>query len=171
MHRPCMAMPASVKLLTLVLKCSTAETQMLGMSFAFYEIQRAGPLPPDSRIPWRADSLKQKGGGNLDGEFQGGYFDAGDHLKFQLPGAYSVARLAWLTWKYKSGLQKTYFDVRGNLACSGVTGECSMLALASTAWARAARKFKSASCSPFKCSMVLSDHCMFTLRSQSVLTC
>ena len=53
----------------------------------------------------------------MDGEYQGGYFDAGDHLKFQLPGAWSIARLAWLTWQFKDGLEKTYFDVRNSCQC------------------------------------------------------
>lgn len=87
---------------------------MLGMSFVFYEIQRAGPLPPDTRVPWRGDSLKGRSGGFLDGAFRGGYYDAGDHLKFQLPGAYAVARLAWLTQRNAESLRRTYFDGRSN---------------------------------------------------------
>jgi hypothetical protein len=87
--------------------------QMLGMSFFFYEVQRAGPLPPSTRAPWRADSLKSPSGGNLDGEqFQGGYFDAGDHNKFQLPTAFTTARLNWLLHAFPGALQGTFFDVR-----------------------------------------------------------
>jgi hypothetical protein len=86
---------------------------MLGMSFFFYEIQRAGRLPPDTRPPWRGDSLKKDGGGNLDGGYEGGYFDAGDHNKFMLPMAYSIARLCWATHRYSKGMANTFFDVRG----------------------------------------------------------
>jgi endoglucanase len=85
--------------------------QIIGQSFTFYEIQRAGRLPPDTRLPWRADTLKQDDG-SLDGDYQGGYFDAGDHNKFQLPTSYATARLAWLAHQFKDGLEKTYFDVR-----------------------------------------------------------
>lgn len=84
---------------------------MLGMSFFFYEIQRAGRLPPDTRPPWRGDSLKKDGGGNLDSVYEGGYFDAGDHNKFMLPMAYSVARLCWATHRYSEGMKNTFFDV------------------------------------------------------------
>jgi Glycosyl hydrolase family 9 len=99
--------------------------QLIGQSFAFYEVQRAGPLPPDMRFPWRGDTLKNRGGGSLDGAYAGGYFDAGDHLKFMLPMAYSVARLTWLTHAYKSGLEKTYFDVRPPRSCCRSPGPLS----------------------------------------------
>ena len=85
---------------------------MLGMSFFFYELQRAGPLPADTRAPWRGDSLKRAGGGWLDDGLCGGYFDAGDHNKFMLPGAYAVARLAWTVHRHAPSLRRTHFDVR-----------------------------------------------------------
>ena len=44
--------------------------------------------------------------------FEHGMQDAGDHNKFMLPGAYSIARLAWLTYQFKEGLENTFFDVR-----------------------------------------------------------
>lgn len=86
---------------------------MLGQSFFFYELQRAGPLPASTRAPWRGDSLMSPNGGNMDGkQFEGGYFDAGDHNKFQLPTAYAVARLNWLAHAFPKALTSTYFDVR-----------------------------------------------------------
>jgi endoglucanase len=85
---------------------------MLGMSYFFYEVNRAGRLPPSTRAPWRADSLKRSEGGSLDGEFEGGYFDAGDHVIFQLPQAYAIARLAWTVHAFPDALHKTHFDVR-----------------------------------------------------------
>ena len=88
---------------------------MFGMSMFFYELQRLGPLPPDTRPPWRADSLKREGGGFLDEPFVNGYADAGDFLKFQLPTAYSAARLGWLTHRFAETLAATHFDGRPNL--------------------------------------------------------
>ena len=89
--------------------------RMLGLSLFFYEQQRMGALPPDTRAPWRADSLKKEGGGWLDGDtFRCGYADAGDFLKFMLPGAHSIARLAWATHRYKGRLRRTHFDGTNN---------------------------------------------------------
>ena len=89
---------------------------LLGLSFAFYEIQRAGRLPPSTRIPWRADSLKAAGGsGSLDGDHQGGYFDAGDFNKFMLPHSYATARLCWTSAEFTRGLRRTSFDGSTNL--------------------------------------------------------
>ncbi|KAL4389448.1 endoglucanase 5-like [Arachis hypogaea] len=63
-------------------------------SLMFFEAQRSGKLPPQQRVKWRGDS------GLNDGLSQGvdlvgGYYDAGDHVKFGLPMAYSVTMLAW----------------------------------------------------------------------------
>jgi Glycosyl hydrolase family 9 len=90
--------------------------QMLGMSYFFYELQRAGPLPPSQRMPWRGDSLKNtENGKSLDDtatkSYAGGYFDAGDFNKFMLPQAFSIARLAWGLHAFKDAHQKTFFDV------------------------------------------------------------
>ncbi|KAG5123841.1 hypothetical protein JHK82_030578 [Glycine max] len=66
----------------------------LDNSLMFFEAQRSGKLPLQQRVKWRGDSGLQDG-------FQqrvdlvGGYYDAGDHVKFGLPMAYSVTMLAW----------------------------------------------------------------------------
>jgi hypothetical protein len=55
--------------------------QVLNYSLLFYEAQRSGHLPATNRIPWRGDSmLNDRGLNGLD--LVGGYFDAGDHVKF-----------------------------------------------------------------------------------------
>ncbi|KAK1385413.1 Endoglucanase [Heracleum sosnowskyi] len=66
----------------------------LDKSLLFFEAQRSGHLPQNQRVKWRADS------GLTDGfkqgvDLVGGYYDAGDHVKFGLPMAYSVTMLAW----------------------------------------------------------------------------
>ena len=84
---------------------------MFGMSMFFFEIQRAGRLPPSTRAPWRGDF---KGVTDSSDGIDGGYFDAGDHLLFQLPQAYSVARIAWGTHMWWEGLAQSYFDGETN---------------------------------------------------------
>ncbi|KAK1380490.1 Endoglucanase [Heracleum sosnowskyi] len=63
-------------------------------SLLFFEAQRSGKLPSTQRVKWRShsglsDGFKQ--GVNL----AGGYYDAGDHVKFGLPMAFSVTMLSW----------------------------------------------------------------------------
>ena len=54
---------------------------------------------------------------------EGGYFDGGDHCKFMLPQAYTIARLAWFTQAFPQALTQSSFDVRCCSACTwgGVT--------------------------------------------------
>merc|ERR1712012_606527 len=62
--------------------------EVLDKSMLFYEAQRAGHLPADERVKWRGDS-------NLGDDPQGGYYDAGDFLKFGFPAAAMTTNLAW----------------------------------------------------------------------------
>lgn len=43
-------------------------------SILFYEAQRSGKLPPDNRIPWRADSALHDRGDNGE-DLTGGWYD------------------------------------------------------------------------------------------------
>ncbi|KAL5721472.1 cellulase [Ranunculus cassubicifolius] len=66
----------------------------LQKSLLFFEAQRSGKLPANQHVKWRGDS------GLHDGSLQGvnlvgGYYDAGDHVKFGLPMAFSVSILSW----------------------------------------------------------------------------
>ncbi|KAH7843237.1 hypothetical protein Vadar_014269 [Vaccinium darrowii] len=63
-------------------------------SLLFFEAQRSGKLPFHQRVKWRADSGLRDG--FLQGvDLVGGYYDAGDHVKFGLPMAFSVTMLSW----------------------------------------------------------------------------
>ncbi|KAJ8770032.1 hypothetical protein K2173_009779 [Erythroxylum novogranatense] len=66
----------------------------LDKTLQFFESQRSGKLPENQRVRWRGDSgLKD---GFLQGvDLVGGYYDAGDHVKFGLPMAFTVTMLAW----------------------------------------------------------------------------
>ena len=66
----------------------------LTKSILFYEAQRSGKLPANNRIPWREDSALNDQG-QMGEDLTGGWYDAGDHVKFNFPQAASVTVLAW----------------------------------------------------------------------------
>src|SRR6185312_5996494 len=66
----------------------------LAKSIYFYEEQLSGPKPSWDRVPWVGNSALNDGSdAGLD--LSGGWYDAGDNMKFGLPMAYSVTMLAW----------------------------------------------------------------------------
>ncbi|CAL4978629.1 unnamed protein product [Urochloa decumbens] len=73
--------------------------QALSKSILYFEAQRSGRLPGSQRIAWRANS------GLLDGkangvDLVGGYYDAGDNVKFGLPMAFTVTMMSWSVLEY-----------------------------------------------------------------------
>jgi endoglucanase len=68
--------------------------EALQKSLFFYEAQRSGDLPTTNRINWRGDSALQDGA-DVGRDLTGGWYDAGDHVKFGLPMAASATMLAW----------------------------------------------------------------------------
>ncbi|RKN05829.1 glycoside hydrolase family 9 protein [Streptomyces radicis] len=68
--------------------------EALQKSMFFYEAQRSGPLPDDNRVSWRGDSALDDGA-DVGLDLTGGWYDAGDHVKFGLPMAASATMLAW----------------------------------------------------------------------------
>lgn len=73
--------------------------EALSKSLLFLEAQRSGRLPSSQRVTWRDHS------GLTDGLLQGvdlvgGYYDAGDHVKFGLPMAFTVTMLSWSVIEY-----------------------------------------------------------------------
>lgn len=80
--------------------------EALQKSIMFYEFQRSGKLPADKRMNWRGDSGLTDGADNsLD--LTGGWYDAGDHVKFNLPMAYSATMLAWSVYEYRDAYVKS----------------------------------------------------------------
>lgn len=69
----------------------------LQMSLYFYECQQAGKLPEWNRVEWRGDSP-------ID-DVDGGWYDAGDHVKFNLPMSYSACMLAWGLYEYGDAVE------------------------------------------------------------------
>ena len=77
--------------------------EVLKLSILFYEAQRSGKLPRNNRVEWREDSaLDDQGGGN---DLTGGWYDAGDYVKFGFPMASSATVLAWGLVEYKEAYE------------------------------------------------------------------
>lgn len=74
--------------------------EALQKNFLFFEANRSGALGADNRLQWRQDSTTQDGS-DVGRDLTGGYFDAGDHIKFIQPMAFSSTMLAWGGIDYK----------------------------------------------------------------------
>jgi endoglucanase len=76
--------------------------QVLGYSIQFYEANRCGRLPANNRITYRGDSFLDDG--QREGvDLVGGYFDAGDHVKFGFPMAGFTTLLNWGLLTFRQG--------------------------------------------------------------------
>ncbi|MBU8608135.1 glycoside hydrolase family 9 protein [Bacillus pumilus] len=79
--------------------------EVLQKSLLFYEAQRSGKLPKSNRLNWRGDSGLEDGK-DVGHDLTGGWYDAGDHVKFGLPMAYSAAVLAWTVYEYREAYEE-----------------------------------------------------------------
>ena len=75
------------------------------LSLLFYECQRSGPLPKTNRIYWRHDSMVDAGK-DVGLDLTGGYYDAGDNVKFNFPQASALTLIAWSGIEFKDGYKK-----------------------------------------------------------------
>ncbi|MCR4944191.1 MAG: glycoside hydrolase family 9 protein [Clostridium sp.] len=80
--------------------------EALQKSIMFYEFQRSGKLPEDKRDNWRDDSAMNDGA-DVNTDLTGGWYDAGDHVKFNLPMSYSATMLAWSVYEDKDAYEKS----------------------------------------------------------------
>ncbi|KMT15910.1 hypothetical protein BVRB_3g055970 [Beta vulgaris subsp. vulgaris] len=72
----------------------------LSKSILFFEGQRSGKLPPSQRMTWRKDSALRDGI-QMGVDLVGGYYDAGDNVKFNFPMAFTTTMLAWSVADFK----------------------------------------------------------------------
>ena len=71
---------------------------LLSLSLKFYEAQRAiGPFPT---VTWREPATTHDGS-DVGVDLNGGWFDAGDHVKFNQPMSYTTTMLNWSLIKDK----------------------------------------------------------------------
>lgn len=80
--------------------------EALQKSLFFYEAQRSGRLPADSRVAWRGDSALEDGA-DVGLDLTGGYYDAGDGVKFALPMAGAMTLLAWGGIEFRKGYEES----------------------------------------------------------------
>ncbi|CAK7350136.1 unnamed protein product [Dovyalis caffra] len=79
--------------------------EALSKSLLYFESQRSGRLPYNQRVTWRYHS------GLTDGleqgvDLVGGYYDAGDNVKFGLPMAFTITMLSWSVIEYREQISK-----------------------------------------------------------------
>ncbi len=80
--------------------------EALQKAIIFYEFQRSGDLPDTIRNNWRGDSGLTDGA-DVGLDLTGGWYDAGDHVKFNLPMAYTSAMLAWSVYESEDALRQS----------------------------------------------------------------
>ena len=80
--------------------------EVLQKSLLFYEANRSGKLPEDQRLKWRRDSTL-KDGADVGRDLTGGYYDAGDHIIFAQPFAFSLTMLSWGGVDYREAYRQS----------------------------------------------------------------
>jgi endoglucanase len=80
--------------------------EALQKSLWFYEAQQAGPKPSTNRVTWRGDAALTDGA-DIGRDLTGGWFDAGDHVKFGFPMAAATTMLAWGGVEYRDAYQSS----------------------------------------------------------------
>ncbi|KMT12027.1 hypothetical protein BVRB_5g099860 [Beta vulgaris subsp. vulgaris] len=86
---------------TLCNKASYDYKDALGKAILFFEGQRSGKLPASQRVKWRGDSALRDGKPD-NVNLAGGYYDAGDNVKFGWPMAFTTTLLSWAAIEHKS---------------------------------------------------------------------
>ncbi len=79
--------------------------EALQKAILFYELQRSGDLPEETRCNWRGDSGLNDGA-DVGLDLTGGLYDAGDHVKFNLPMSYTSSTLAWSVYENRDSYEE-----------------------------------------------------------------
>lgn len=86
---------------------------LLGNLLWFYEAQRSGKLTSANRVPWRNSSAVDDGR-DAGVDLSGGYYDAGDYVKYTFPLSFSLMSICWGAIDFGSGYdignQTAYLD-------------------------------------------------------------
>ena len=98
-----------ITFLILILNISSKSqdySRHIELTLLFFECQRSGPLPKTNRIFWRHDSMLDAGADN-GVDLTGGYYDAGDNVKFNFPQAFTLTMLSWSGITFEDGYTKS----------------------------------------------------------------
>ncbi|KAL1534964.1 cellulase [Salvia divinorum] len=79
-------------------------TLALNKALMFFNAQRSGKLPKHNNVSWRGNSCVNDGksdSSTLFKDLSGGYYDAGDAIKFNFPQAFAMTMLSWSVIEYK----------------------------------------------------------------------
>jgi endoglucanase len=79
--------------------------EVLQKNWLFYMANRSGPIGSDNLLEWRTDSTENDGA-DVGKDLSGGYFDAGDHIKFIQTTAFATTLLSWSGVDYRDSYQK-----------------------------------------------------------------
>ena len=74
----------------------------LTKSLLFYDSQMSGKLPSWNGVPWRGDS-GLRDGCEAGYDLTGGFYDAGDFIKFHFPQSFALTVLGWGMIEFKDG--------------------------------------------------------------------
>ncbi|MFW5828839.1 MAG: glycoside hydrolase family 9 protein, partial [Planctomycetota bacterium] len=86
--------------------------EALQKALYFYEHQEAGPLSPGNRVEWRGDSTLRDGT-DVGRDLTGGWYDAGDTVKWTNNAAYGATMLAWALARYPDAFRAVHQHRRG----------------------------------------------------------
>lgn len=80
-------------------------TVALRKALMFFNAQRSGKLPKHNNVSWRGNSCLNDGKSDVSSTIKdlvGGYYDAGDAIKFHFPQSFAMTMLSWSVIEYSS---------------------------------------------------------------------
>ncbi|KAL0012949.1 hypothetical protein SO802_000018 [Lithocarpus litseifolius] len=79
-------------------------TLALHKALMFFNAQKSGKLPKHNNVSWRGNSCLNDGKGESGAFYKdlvGGYYDAGDAIKFNFPQSFAITMLSWSVIEYR----------------------------------------------------------------------
>ncbi|URE11628.1 Glycosyl hydrolase family 9 [Musa troglodytarum] len=79
-------------------------TLALRKALMFFNAQRSGPIPKHNNVTWRGNSGTRDGlsDPSYGKSLVGGFYDAGDAIKFNFPASFAVTMLSWSVIEYSA---------------------------------------------------------------------